>query len=99
MVPRVDACRCDGCGICVEECPPKITGLILNTAAILVDLCEECGICAQVCPIHAIQFRLPSVGNQDLHEAYATEREAKLNPGNWRVGVPLGGDGEGHPSF
>ncbi len=96
MVPKIDVFRCDGCGVCLKRCPPRVIGLIQGKAAILVDLCEECGICAEVCPLGAIHFRLPNQGVQATHECYSVPRQATPNPGNWRVGVPLGCDGEGH---
>lgn len=75
MVPVIDVFKCDGCGICVQKCPPQIMGLIKEKAALLVDLCEECGICAEVCPIGAIQFELPNCyGAGEVHEAYRFTR-------------------------
>jgi len=70
MVPTIDAFRCDGCGVCVQRCPPQIMGLIRGKAALLTDLCEECGICAEACPIGAIRFRLPHRDFQPKHDAY-----------------------------
>ena len=96
MVPRVDSFKCDGCGICIQRCPPQIMGNIKGKAAILEDLCEECGICHEVCPIGAIHFRLPNYAVAAVHDAYTSPRDVKPNPGNWRVGVPMGQDGEGH---
>jgi MinD superfamily P-loop ATPase len=96
MVPRIDVFRCDGCGDCIEKCPPQIMGTIKKKAAILVDLCEECGICAEVCTRDAIHFRLPNYAVQKGHECYVVPREFTPNPGGWTVGVPRGHDGEGH---
>lgn len=97
MVPRIDVFRCDGCGICVLKCPPQVMGLVREKAVILVDLCEECGICAEECPQRAILFRLPNLGVKGASDAYDVPRAAVPALGNWRVGVPLGVDGEGHP--
>ncbi len=96
MIPVVDVFRCDGCGVCVKRCPAHVMGLIREKAAILVDLCEECGICAEVCPIDAVHFRLPNRGVQAAHECYHSPRDVRPNPGNWRVGVIRGYNGEGH---
>ena len=95
MVPRVDSFKCDGCGICIQRCPPQIMGLVKGKAAILTDLCEECGICHEVCPINAIHFRLPNYAVAASDPAYDSPRDVAPHQGNWRVGVPLGGDGEG----
>jgi MinD superfamily P-loop ATPase len=70
MVPTIDAFRCDGCGICVQRCPPQIMGLVKNKAAILTDLCEECGICAEVCPIAAVRFKLIHRSYVPKHDGY-----------------------------
>jgi hypothetical protein len=32
----------------------------------------------------------------DIFKCYVTPREDRPNPGNWRVGVVRGYDGEGH---
>jgi len=74
MIPVVDVFKCNGCGICVKRCPPRIMGMIGDKAALLVQLCEECGICAEVCRTDAIQFELPHKGVVDTHEAYAVKR-------------------------
>ncbi len=68
MVPTIDAFKCDGCGICVQRCPPQIMGLITDVAVIVTDLCEECGICNDVCPIDAVRFELP-------HREYASDHD------------------------
>lgn len=96
MVPKIDVFKCDGCGVCIKRCPPKVMGLIKNKAAILVDLCEECGICAEMCPIEAIHFRLPNLCAAAAHEVYVVPREDTPNRGDWKLGVPRGYDGEGH---
>ena len=74
MIPVIDVFKCNGCGVCVKRCPPKIIGLINSKAAILVQLCEECGICAEVCPIDAIDFAVPRAEIAATHEAYALKR-------------------------
>lgn len=74
MVPVIDVQKCNGCGVCVKRCPPKIMGLIKNKAAILVQLCEECGICSEVCPTNAVFFSVPYAGIVEKHEAYAVKR-------------------------
>lgn len=70
MVPTIDAFKCDGCGVCVQRCPPQIMGLVKGRAAILTDLCEECGICNEVCPIGAVRFHLPHRAFAPQHDGY-----------------------------
>ena len=70
MVPTIDAFKCDGCNVCVLQCPPQIMGLVKNVAVIITDLCEECGICNDVCPIGAVRFHLPQREFGATHPAY-----------------------------
>ncbi|MBN2359122.1 MAG: 4Fe-4S binding protein [Deltaproteobacteria bacterium] len=70
MVPTIDAFKCDGCKICVLQCPPQIMGIVKNVAVIITDLCEECGICNDVCPIGAVRFHLPEREYTADHPAY-----------------------------
>ena len=72
MVPTIDAFRCDGCGVCVLRCPPKVMGMVKDIAVIITDLCEECGICAEVCPIDAVNFKLPHRDHAPDHDGYQT---------------------------
>ncbi len=75
MFPVINAFRCDGCGVCLGQCPAQIMGLINGKAAYLQMLCEECGICAEACPIGAIHFELPEFhGAAEIHEAYKFKR-------------------------
>lgn len=74
MVPVIDVFKCNGCGVCVKLCPPKVVGMVREKAVILVDLCEECGICADVCSIDAICFELPKKEPEAVFEAYAMKR-------------------------
>jgi ferredoxin len=46
---------CDGCGVCVDECP--IGAIELNDVAhVDVDLCDDCGMCITACPNDAIKL-------------------------------------------
>jgi len=53
MPATIDKNKCNGCGLCVDECP---TGAIeLNDYAYVdEDICTECGTCLEVCPNDAI---------------------------------------------
>ena len=53
MPAVVDGELCDGCGICVEECP--MGAIELNDKAFVDgEICTECGTCIDVCPRDAI---------------------------------------------
>ena len=54
-VARVDAERCNGCGVCVECC--SVDAIILNDVAVIdADTCTGCGICVDECPLDAISM-------------------------------------------
>jgi MinD superfamily P-loop ATPase len=53
-VPKVDAERCDLCGLCAESC--RFNALAVHPLGVSVfeDLCHACGGCMLACPIDAI---------------------------------------------
>ncbi len=56
-VVRVDKELCDGCGICVDECPFDALKLTSNTVNVNDALCNGCGICTVSCPKDALQIK------------------------------------------
>lgn len=63
FVARVDPVRCDGCGLCLEECSYtgalrlselEVDGRGEKKAVVTPALCRGCGACAAVCPHRAI---------------------------------------------
>lgn len=65
MIPLIDGELCNGCGNCIEVCPPQAIHLKDETAHIEIDFCEECGFCAAECPVMAIKIIFPR--STDLH--------------------------------
>ena len=62
--PVVDTKACDGCGICVEECPtfclgitPREDGVGGYSSLTDPELCHGCGVCERHCPIAAIKLK------------------------------------------
>jgi NAD-dependent dihydropyrimidine dehydrogenase PreA subunit len=55
MVVKVDEAKCNGDGICKEQCPLDCFEM-QNDKAVLVrpDDCTDCGICVEGCPTQAI---------------------------------------------
>ena len=58
MVAEVYSPRCDGCGVCVDECP---VGAIAVSVLATIDTfaCTGCGRCVAACPTQAITLRKP----------------------------------------
>ena len=50
----IDTEKCDGCGVCVSQCPVQAISLIKNNAFINKDICNECLLCLEKCPNEAI---------------------------------------------
>ena len=56
---EIDREKCDGCEICVDECPVEAISLNDdNIAEIDAEECVECGTCVDVCPKNAISERV-----------------------------------------
>jgi NAD-dependent dihydropyrimidine dehydrogenase PreA subunit len=55
MDMKVDADRCSGCGICVQDCPVGAIRL-KDKKAIVRDECTRCGACVRNCPEEALNL-------------------------------------------
>ncbi len=50
---KIEASKCNGCGICIKICP--VDGVtIINAKAVVNEQCVECGSCINPCPTQAI---------------------------------------------
>lgn len=56
--PVVDANLCNGCGLCVEDCPAYCMDIV-DGVSVLVDaeVCHGCGVCERRCPVQAISLK------------------------------------------
>ncbi|MFQ6054045.1 MAG: 4Fe-4S binding protein [Candidatus Bathyarchaeia archaeon] len=59
MPIKVDAGKCDGCGVCVEICPMDALRMRDDEPHLKYDECWYCGACVEDCPRHAIRLELP----------------------------------------
>jgi NAD-dependent dihydropyrimidine dehydrogenase PreA subunit len=50
---RIEADLCNGCGLCVKDCPVAALSL-QNKIAVIDDTCVECRTCLKVCPKQAV---------------------------------------------
>lgn len=56
MIPIIHSDLCNGCGECVEICPPLAISIKNDMAVIDKKICEECGECVKVCKVVAIEI-------------------------------------------
>ena len=59
MPIKVDAEKCDGCGVCVQSCPMDALSMKDNKPYLRYDECWYCGACAEDCPRQALRIELP----------------------------------------
>ena len=56
--PEIDSKVCDGCGLCIEDCPAYCLALEKGVSVLTdKDACLGCGICVRRCPIQAIKLK------------------------------------------
>jgi ferredoxin len=54
-MPWINVEDCNGCGICVEECPVNTIAMKDEEAEIDMGGCIRCGICHDICPQDAVK--------------------------------------------
>lgn len=61
MPPRIDASRCNLCGVCQDVCPGDILHTSGGVAGLVryPDECQHCDICRVECPEGAITIEFP----------------------------------------
>jgi MinD superfamily P-loop ATPase len=66
-VPRVDAGRCTGCGLCARAC--RFGAVVVLGGVVTIDeaVCKGCGRCTAVCPAGALSETDHVVGTASRH--------------------------------
>ncbi|MCK5082632.1 MAG: 4Fe-4S binding protein [Candidatus Omnitrophica bacterium] len=54
-MPFVKVEKCEGCGVCISECPAEAISMEGRHAVIDQEKCIKCGTCRSVCPCEAIR--------------------------------------------
>jgi NAD-dependent dihydropyrimidine dehydrogenase PreA subunit len=56
-MPQINQTRCDGCGVCIDECPTGALGWHNNKATLAYpEKCIYCATCETICPQNAIEL-------------------------------------------
>ncbi|MCK9273678.1 MAG: 4Fe-4S binding protein [Syntrophales bacterium] len=53
-MPWINDELCNGCGICVEQCPVDTIAISDYVAEIDMTKCIRCGTCHEICPVDAV---------------------------------------------
>lgn len=85
MSIRVDASKCNGCGLCAKSCANNAIEVKDKTAAINLDLCSYCSACVSTCHFNAITIDIEKQATEDLSKyknvwVFGEQREGKVAP-------------------
>ncbi|MFO7892054.1 MAG: 4Fe-4S binding protein [bacterium] len=74
-MPWIDKESCNGCGICVDECPAD--AIAMDEEQVVIDMaeCIRCGVCHSICPQDSVKHdseKIPELvqNNLDITKKY-----------------------------
>jgi len=76
-VPVADSSKCTGCGVCCENCPPRVIRMQEALPVINYDECIECLCCHELCPQNAVDLRFKSPIGKILKRLLFHKRERR----------------------
>jgi ferredoxin len=94
-IVKIDAERCDGCGLCENACHEKAVAVINGKAKLLRDdYCDGLGACLPVCPAGAIGFEEREAAAFDeaavrARSGETAEQAAQAPAASWPIQVRL----------
>lgn len=85
MSIKVDASKCNGCGLCVKSCANNAIEVKDKHATISLDLCSYCSACVSTCHFGAITIEIEKQATEDLSQyknvwVFGEQREGKVAP-------------------
>jgi MinD superfamily P-loop ATPase len=84
-VPKIDAGRCTGCGLCGQICQYSAIVAVQDKMLVFPELCHGCGGCWRVCPVGAVTEAHRTIGRIEL----GTARGAQFVQGLLDIGQAM----------
>jgi NAD-dependent dihydropyrimidine dehydrogenase PreA subunit len=73
-MPWIDEISCNGCGICVDECPVDTIYMEGEKAEINMENCIRCGVCHDVCPQESVRHDREKIPDEVRANVEMTKR-------------------------